>query len=85
MKNEKSDKIPSTSATSATHDAGLTGLLGGSIDPNDPSALVGLGVGVTPRAKDLVPKGLEFERQEELTAFIENELAKLAADETAIY
>ena len=96
MKNEKSDKTPATSATSATQDAGLTGLLGGSIDPKDPLALVGLGVGATQRAKDLVLKGLEVERQEELaalteaerreeiTALIENELAKLAADETAL-
>ena len=84
MKSDKSGKTPATSATSATQEAGLTGLLGGSIDPKDPLALVGLGVGATQRAKDLVLKGLEFERQEELTAFIENELAKLAADETAI-
>ena len=81
MKNEKSDKNP---ATSATQETALTGLLGGSIDTNDPLALVGLGVGATQRAKDLVLKGLEFERQEELNAFIENELAKLAADETAL-
>ena len=84
MKNDKSDKNPATSATSATQETALTGLLGGSIDTNDPLALVGLGVGATQRAKDLVLKGLEFERQEELTAFIENELAKLAADETAL-
>ena len=92
----KSDKSGKTPATSAKQDAGLTGLLGGSIDPNDPLALVGLGVGATQRAKDLVLKGLEAERQEELTAFteaerreelialIENELAKLAADGTAL-
>ena len=96
MKSDKSGKTPATSATYATQDAGLTGLLGGSIDTNDPLALVGLGVGATERAKDLVLKGLEFERQEELTAFteaerreeltalIENELAKLAADEIAL-
>jgi hypothetical protein len=84
MKNEKSNKTPATSATSATQEAGLTGLLGGSIDPNDPLALVGLGVGATQRAKDLVLKGLEVERQEELTAFLENKLAKLAAEETAL-
>ena len=84
MKNDKSDKNPATSATSATQETALTGLLGGSIDTNDPLALVGLGVGTTQRAKDLALKGLEFERQEELTAFIENELAKLAADETAL-
>jgi len=84
MKNDKSDKNPATSATSATQETALTGLLGGSIDTNDPLALVGLGVGATQRAKDLVLKGLEFERQEELNAFIENELAKLAADETAL-
>ena len=84
MKSDKSGKTPATSATYATQDAGLTGLLGGSIDTNDPLALVGLGVGATQRAKDLVLKGLEFERQEALTAFIENELAKLAVDETAL-
>ena len=84
MKNDKSDKNPATSATSATQETALTGLLGGSIDTNDPLALVGLGVGATQRAKDLVLKSLEFERQEELNAFIENELAKLAADETAL-
>ena len=87
MKNGKSDKTPATSATSATsatQEKGLTGLLGGSIDTNAPLALVGLGVGATQRAKNLALKGLEFERQEELTAFIENELAKLAADETAL-
>ena len=72
MKNDKSDKTP---ATSATQETALTGLLGGSIDTNDPLALVGLGVGTTQRAKDLALKGLEFERQEALTAFIENELA----------
>ena len=81
MKNDKSDKNP---ATSATQETALTGLLGGSIDTNDPLALVGLGVGTTQRAKDLALKGLEFERQEALTAFIENELAKLAVDETAL-
>lgn len=81
MKNDKSDKTP---ATSATQETALTGLLGGSIDTNDPLALVGLGVGTTQRAKDLALKGLEFERQEALTAFIENELAKLAVDETAL-
>jgi hypothetical protein len=84
MKNDKSDKTPATSATSATQETALTGLLGGSIDTNDPLALVGLGVGTTQRAKDLALKGLEFERQEALTAFIENELAKLAVDETAL-
>ena len=84
MKNDKSDKTPATSATSATQEAGLTGLLGGLIDTNDPLALVGLGIGATQRAKDLVLKGLEVERQEELTAFVENELAKLAAEETAL-
>ena len=84
MKNDKSDKTPATSATSATQETGLTGLLGGSIDTNDPLALVGLGVGATQRAKDLVLKGLEVERQEELTAFVENELAKLAAEKTAL-
>jgi hypothetical protein len=84
MKNDKSDKTPATSATSATQETGLTGLLGGSIDPDDPLALVGLGVGATQRAKDLVLKGLEVERQEELTAFFEKELAKLVVEKSAL-
>ena len=75
MKSDKSDKA---AATSATQEEGLTSLLGGSIDPNDPLAFVGLGVGATQRAKDLVLKGLEVERQEALKAFLENELAELA-------
>ena len=84
MKNEKSDKAAATSATSATQGEGLTSLLGGSIDPNDPLAFVGLGVGATQRAKDLVLKGLEVERQEALKAFLENEDTKLAAEEAAL-
>ena len=84
MKSDKSDKVPATSATSATQGAGLTGLLGGSIDPNDPLAFVGLGVGATQRAKDVILKGLEVERQEALKAFLENEDAKLAAEEAAL-
>ena len=39
------------------------------MDPDDPLAFVGLGLGATQRARDLVLKGLEFERQEELKAF----------------
>ena len=81
MKNDKSDKA---AATSATQGEGLTSLLGGSIDPNDPLAFVGLGVGATQRAKDLVLKGLEVERQEALKAFLENEDTKLAAEEAAL-
>ena len=84
MKSDKSDKAPATSATSATQGAGLTGLLGGSIDPNDPLAFVGLGVGATQRAKDVILKGLEVERQEALKAFLKNEDAKLAAEEAAL-
>ena len=48
MKSDKSDKGPATSATSATRDAGLTGLLGGSIGPNalreTPKARAALGI-----------------------------------------
>jgi hypothetical protein len=84
MKNDKSNKAAATSATSATQGEGLTSLLGGSIDPNDPLAFVGLGVGATQRAKDLVLKGLEVERQEALKAFLENEDTKLAAEEAAL-
>ena len=84
MKNDKSDKAAATSATSATQGEGLTSLLGGSIDHNDPLAFVGLGVGATQRAKDLVLKGLEVERQEALKAFLENEDTKLAAEEAAL-
>ena len=84
MKNDKSDKTPATSATSATQETGLTGLLSGSIDPDELLALVGLGVGATQRAKDLVLKGLEVERQEELTAFFEKELAKLVVEKSAL-
>lgn len=84
MKSDKSDKAPATSATSATQGAGLTGLLGGSIDHNDPLAFVGLGVGATQRAKDVILKGLEVERQEALKAFLKNEDAKLAAEEAAL-
>ena len=84
MKNEKSDKAAATSATSATQGEGLTSLLGGSIDPNDPLAFVGLGVGATQRAKDLVLKGLEVERQEALMVFLENKYTKLAAEEAAL-
>jgi hypothetical protein len=79
MKSDKSNKNPSTFATSATHDAGLTGLFGGSIDPNDPFALVGLGVGATQRAKDLVLKGLEVEHQEELTAFLKIGVSQISS------
>jgi hypothetical protein len=84
MKNDKSDKAAATSATSATQGEGLTSLLGGSIDPNDPLAFVGLGVGATQRAKDLVLKGLEVERQEALMVFLENKYTKLAAEEAAL-
>lgn len=84
MKSDKSDKTPATSATSATQDADLSGLLGGPIDPNDPLAFVGLGVGATQRAKDVFLKGLEIERQEELSAFLENELTKLAVEENVL-
>ena len=84
MKSEKSDKTPATSATSATQEAALNSLLGGSIDSDDPLAFVGLGVDATQRAKDLVLKGLEVERQEALKAFLENELAELAVKKVAL-
>ena len=84
MKGKRSSTAPISSTTFNGKEAGLTGLLGGTIDPNDPRALVGLGVGATQRAKDFILKGLEVERQEELTVLIENELAKLAADEIAL-
>ena len=80
MKSDKSDKTPATSATSATQDAGLIGLLGGPIDPNDPLAFVGLGIGATQRAKDLVLLGLEYEKQLSLQAFIEGEITRLDAE-----
>ena len=84
MKNDKSEKHPATSATSATQEAGLTSLLGVPIEPDDPLAFAGLGVGATQRAKDLVLLGLECERQEALKAFSKNELAKLTAKQTAL-
>jgi len=84
MKDKRSSTAPISSTTFNGKEAGLTGLLGGTIDPKDPLAFVGLGVGATQRAKDLVLKGIEFELQQELTAFIENELGKLAADKTAL-
>jgi len=84
MKNDKSDKHPATSATSATQEAGLTSLLGFPIDPDDPIAFVGLGLGATQRARDLVLKGLEFERQEEFKAFIESEISRLDAECAAL-
>jgi len=80
MKNDKSNKDAATSATSATQEAGLTGLLGGPIDPNDPLAFVGLGIGATQRAKDLVLLGLEYEKQLSLQAFIEGEITRLDAE-----
>ena len=79
MKNNKSNETPATFANSATQKAGLTSLLGGSIDPNDPLALMGLGVGATRRAKDLVLKGLEVERQEEFTAFIQTGVNQISS------
>lgn len=84
MKNDKSDKTPATSATSATQETGLTGLLGGSIDTNDPLALVGLGVGATQRAKDLVLLGLEYEKQLLLKGFCESEITRLDADSAVL-
>ena len=84
MKNDKSDKHPATSATSATQEAGLTSLLGVPIDPDGPLAFVGLGLGATQRARDLVLKGLEFERQEELKAYIESEISRLNAECAAL-
>ena len=84
MKNDKSDKNPATSATSATQETALTGLLGGSIDTNDPLAFVGLGVGATQRAKDLVLLGLEYEKQLSLQAFIESEITRLDADSAVL-
>ena len=57
MKNEKSDKTPATSATSATQDAGLTGLLGGSIDPKDPPCVGGSRGGGNSARERLGPEG----------------------------
>ena len=79
MKNNKSNETPATFANYATQKAGLTSLLGGSIDPNDPLALMGLGVGAARRAKDLVLKGLEVERQEEFTAFIQTGVNQISS------
>jgi len=79
MKNNKSNETPATFANSATQKAGLTSLLGGSIDPNDPLALMGLGVGAARRAKDLVLKGFEVERQEEFTAFIQTGVNQISS------
>ena len=81
MKNDKSDKDAATSATSATPEEALTSLLGVPIDPDDPLAFVGLGLGATQRARDLVLKGLEFECQEE---FIESEISRLDAECAAL-
>ena len=58
--------------------------MGVPIDPDDPLAFVGLGLGATDRAKELVLKGLEFERQEELKSFIESEISRLSADGAAL-
>ena len=81
MKNDKSDK---DAATSATQEVELTSLLGVPIDPDDPLAFVGLGLGATQRAKDLVLKGLQFERKEELKSFIESEISRLNAERAAL-
>jgi hypothetical protein len=84
LKNDKSDKHAATSATSATQEAGLTSLLGVPIDPDDPLAFVGLGLGATQRARDLVLKGLEFEQQLELQTFVESEISRLDAEIAAV-
>ena len=84
MKNDKSNKDAATSATSAKQEEAMTSLLGGPIDPNDPLAFVGLGLGATQRARDLVLKGLEFERQEDFKAFIESEISRLDAECAAL-
>tara|TARA_R110001632_G_C11362064_1_gene419490 strand:- start:7069 stop:7647 length:579 start_codon:yes stop_codon:yes gene_type:complete len=84
LKNDKSDKHAATSATSATQEAGLTSLLGVPIEPDDPLAFVGLGLGATQRARDLVLKGLEFEQQLELQKFIESEISRLDAEIAAV-
>lgn len=84
MKSDETGKAPTSSATSAKEERGKAGLLGGTIDSKDPLAFVGLGLGATQRAKDLILKGLEFERQEELKAFMKDEIAKLAAEEVAL-
>ena len=80
MKNDKSDKHPATSATSATQEEALTSLLGVPINPDDPLASVGIGLGATERAKELVLKGLEFELQQELQSFVQAELSRLDAE-----
>lgn len=84
MKSDETGKAPTSSTTPTKKGSGLTGLLGGAINTKDPLALVGIGVGATQRAKDLILKGLEFERQEELKAFMKDEIAKLAAEEVAL-
>ena len=80
MKNDKSDKGAATSATSATPEEALTSLLGVPIDPDDSLAFVGLGLGATDRAKELVLKGLEYEQRQELHAFLQAELSRLDAE-----
>ena len=80
MKNDKSDKDAATFATSATQEGELTSLLGVPIDPDDPLAFVGLGLGATERAKELVLKGLEYEQRQELHAFLQAELSRLDAE-----
>lgn len=84
MKNDKSDKHAATSATSATQEAGLTSLLGVPIEPDNNLAFVGLGLGATQRARDLVLKGLEFEQQLELQTFVESEISRLDAEIAAV-
>ena len=80
MKNDKSNKDAATCATSATQEEELTSLLGVAIDPDDPLAFVGLGLGATERAKELVLKGLELEQQQELQSLVQAELSRLDAE-----
>jgi hypothetical protein len=84
MKGDESAKAPESSATSAKEERGKAGLLGGTIDSKAPLSLVGLGLGATQRAKDLVLLGLEYEKQLSLQAFIEVEISRLDAESAAL-
>ena len=84
MKGDESAKAPDSSATSANEERGKASLLGGTIDSKDPLAFVGLGLGATQRAKDLVLLGLEYEKQLSLQAFIEGEISRLDAESAAL-
>ena len=84
MKRDKSVKAPASAVTSPKQKRAMAGLLGGTIDSEDPLAFVGLGLGATQRAKDLVLLGLEYEKQLSLQAFIEGEITRLDAESAAL-